>query len=214
MKFGYKNLSKSLLCMVMPMLMACGGKSHRADNSSVDSMVYKLDSIEARYNKADAAEETYTNAFNDIMYYAMCCRLSLEENKADKDAKILLDYQTKKMYEIWDSLQAWRFRKGVLESDKIDLEDSIPQINRKPKTALDSIKAEYDRAVVAEQCGMQLFDMFERDYAGTNKRNDHNSKLLSTYQLSKFKELSNFLKDQRNLQKELLAEQAKMQKTK
>ncbi|MBD5400777.1 hypothetical protein HDR61_03475 [bacterium] len=112
MNFKHKNLSKTLVCALMPMLVACGGgKSRNADEDR------EMQALDSAYNAAVVAEHTYLNAMNMIM----------EDYKGSNQRtgyknEVLSEYQIKKLFQMSDSLAYYRGERKRLFGKMVELQ--------------------------------------------------------------------------------------------
>lgn len=198
MNFQYKNLSKSLICALMPMLAAC------AAYDATDADVMELQAVKDKYNRAVIAEEVYANLLYGIQSDYSIARV----RNTLKKKKILNRYQQDKIDQFADSIKYYEGQIICLEMEKMRLEGLVPMEMRINMTS-DSIDVLYNRMAVAEQYYQRAFDMIYRDYKHDDKDN-----VLSAYQLKKFRDISFELKRIRAAQQQLLIQKAQLQKAK
>lgn len=230
MKFEYRNLSKSLIYTLMPMLVACGGNScNNADekkeaqkqNSRVelhtpemDSVLvrynHQMDSVETLQNKLDAAAKAYKNIFDDCSkdYFSNADDIGNEDA-----ANTFFLYLGSNMRMMADSAQHYDWNARYLKQN-IGFYFKNPAMEEKrAKTVLDSIKLQYDRAGVAEQCYLNAWHMLLRGYDNAGEFSDtyRSRRLITDYSAQKLFQISDSLAYYR-AEKERLSQE--MQKTK
>ncbi|MBD5391502.1 hypothetical protein HDR66_01700 [bacterium] len=175
MSFKYKNLSKSALCMIVPMLVACGGKTR--DNSELDSAVAALDSIQV-------AQNVYADVENVLMMdWFAADKVDSHEND------ILKQYQMTKASQMADSVHELNKKSRELQR-RIDSLKNEKNAVMTPMTSSDSVVADYSRAIATKNAYMDAWEIVVRDYEETDEKTDYNSHVLSRYQLAKMFELS------------------------
>lgn len=208
----YKNLSKSLICMLMPMLVACGGKVNKTDTANaldaprdgvavlhtleMDSVImqynHEMDSIDAVANRWDAAGKAYGDMYK-------VCQKDLADfmsrypyiNSTPKEQEALEKYLTENCAAMVDSAYNYDWKSGYVAQDKKNTKMNAPlEAVRPEKTARDSIRAEHDRADAAARCYLDVWLKVLHDYKQecANRTVWNNS--LRAYQAKKLLELS------------------------
>lgn len=217
MKFKYKNLSKSLLCMLMPAMVACGGKSNGADNVNDPAMqekVRRLDSLETLYNQENASEKVYHDEIIQLggMMYDINLAKRCESDEGKED-ELLVRYETDLLNQMWDKMIGHQTRSGFLAYEIKELQDSVPAQYRQ-KSAADSIKAEYDANDAAEHMYVDMMLMVMRDYINGKKMSKKQQEYLAEYRLHKTERLSWPAEYHRKEKKRLMNQLSEMQNTK
>lgn len=219
MKFNYKNLSKSLLCMLMPALVACGGKSNDTDNVAdnlndpiLNERLHRLDSLEVLYSKYEARSDIFHDALVGLygMGYDMACNKVIFGNE---DVSAVEEFQVAMTDSLWHK---WYYIENPQVSYEIqDIKDSLPQeMLVRPRTALDSVYTEYNKAVASEQCIREIADVFAREYKSRRMLTKKEKKMLEQYREEKqwtFKRQIDWYQEERE---NLIKQMHEMQKTK
>lgn len=185
MDFKYKNVSKSLLCMLMPVLSGCGAHKNAAQPQD------NRDAVQVLYNQASSAAQYYDNIF-DIIAKDYCESDSLG-NKA------MARYQLNKLNWVVDSMVYYQDVAEILARQ-------LPSSGA--AHGMDSVRFQYDRALVAGQCYLDTRDMLMADYENAQNRG------LATYQVRKMIQLADSLAHYRSLQRRMLREYPELQRTK
>lgn len=233
MNFTYKNLSKSLICMLMPMLAACGGKVDNTESTDaprepiavtrtpeMDSVImqysHEMDSIDALVNKFDAAAKAYGDIYNGCKkeYFNFVAQYPYV-NSTPREEESLYKYLKENRVAMWDSAYHYNWESGyVAQNKRMYNGNATFEALRPAKTALDSVNAEYDRAVVAERCYLDAWHKVLRDYQKEDSSRTVLNKPLREYQAKKLLELSDSLMCCRARQTQLFAKKAGLQNVK
>lgn len=235
MNFKYKNLSKSIICMLMPVLAACGGKGNNTEYTDaqeaqcepvvmhtpeMDSVImrynHEMDSIDAVANKLDAAAKAY----GDI--YKVCDKEHVDfivqypyVNSTPRNKESLEKYLKENRAAMGDSAYHYDWEHGYATQHKaLYKENATLEALRPAKTALDSVNAQYDRAVMAERCYSDAWHKVLRDYQKEDTQRTVLNKPLREYQAKKLLELSDSLAHYRARQKLLLAKKQNLENVK
>lgn len=191
MNFNYKNLSKSLLVMLMPALIACGGKTNGAkDNSSVhklsfaETFMHKADSVQILFVRANAAEGEYRGAFHEIEIHH-----SFSKQANDR---VLAKYQKDKLRELEHLADSCSAEADRLKSEFYTLSKVIGK-NRRVRTESQELEMKYNRIVVEQKCCADVFVRIQRDL----EHNPDRTGKLATYQVKQMNRLAVRLNDLR-----------------
>lgn len=235
MNFKYKNLSKSLICMLMPMLAACGGKVNNTEYTDaveanvepvvmhtpeMDSVImrynHEMDSIDSAVNKLKAAAKAYGDIYNGCKkeYFNFGAQYPYV-NSTPREEESLEKYLRDNLAAMWDSAYNYDWESGYADQHKKAYkENATLEVFRPAKTALDSVNAQYDRVVVAERCYLDAWNKVLRDYQKEDSHRSVLNKPLREYQAKKLLELSDSVMRYRARQTQLLAKKADLQNVK
>ncbi|MDE6250497.1 MAG: hypothetical protein K2M34_02590 [Alphaproteobacteria bacterium] len=235
MNCKYKNLYKSIICMLMPVLAACGGKGSNTEGTDtveaqcepvvihmpeMDSVImrysHEMDSIDALANKFDAAAKAYGDIYEVCKNeYDDFCAQYPYVNSTPRNKESLDKYLKENRAAMWDSAYHydWEHR-YVAQHKALYKENATLEALRPAKTALDSVNAQYDRAVVAERCYSDAWHKVLRDYQKEDSHRTVLNKPLREYQAKKLLAWSDSVVHYRARQMQLLAKKTELQKLK
>lgn len=199
MKFKYRNLSKSLLCVLFPVLVGCGAKNDKSAKVSCP------DSITVMYNKASMAEKCY----DDLVDIVITIENYEPSHDNPKMRAILEKYQEAKMAQLVDSQLYYDDMAIVAERKNYAAAHAYKNCG-----AYDSICAAYDRMIVAERCYLDLFEKLRIDYDTVTQHLGGPDEILLGYQVQKMFRLSDSLMYFRAEQARLLHQKDMLKRTK
>lgn len=123
MRFKYGNLSKPALCLLMPIMAACGRSNNGDVNAEIEEASRSYDSIVALCDKTDAHNERLMASLilleSDYGAHYVNCRV--------KNPKIT-ECKKKQMRLICDSLLINALQKRALIDEKIMLQVRLQQL--------------------------------------------------------------------------------------
>lgn len=193
MGFKYRNLSKSLFYLLMPVLAGCGVNRTKSAPES------HRDSIDVVYNNASMAEKCYDDLIGIVIS---------AENYGPCEA--LEKYQEAKMLQLVNS-QLYYDDIAILASRQ---RHSKAGVNGAGQYSYDSLCAAYDRMIVAQRCYTGFLKTLRADYGIVGRHLDGNEQVVRNYQVQKMFELYDSLAHFQAEQSRLLQQKNTLLRTK